>query len=170
MDKMFIPFLKGGSRIRQSRSAQPLQPFLPNSSIMEFDPKPGNSFTHVFRFSQADVEAFAQVTGDNNPLHLDAGYAETTPFKRPIIHGMLGASVFTKVLGTQFPGFGSVYLKQTLDFMRPMFVDTDYEGVFTILSVNADKHTAEISTEILDRQTRKVTTRGVATLMNKEKF
>ena len=130
----------------------------------------GSSFTHAFRFSQDDVEAFARVTGDNNPLHLDADFASTTAFKRPIIHGMLGASVFTKVLGTQFPGFGSVYLGQTLTFMRPMFVDTDYEAVFTIESINPDKHTAEIRTEILDSQTRKVTTRGVATLMNQEKF
>lgn len=130
----------------------------------------GSSFTHAFTFSQDDVEAFARVTGDNNPLHLDAEFAATTAFKRPIIHGMLGASVFTKVLGTEFPGFGSVYLGQTLTFMRPMFVDTPYEAVFTIESINTDKHTAEIRTEILDSQTRKVTTRGVATLMNTEKF
>jgi len=137
---------------------------------MEIESQPGSSFTHTFRFSQEDVEAFARVTGDTNPLHLDADFAATTPFKRPIIHGMLGASVFTKVLGTQFPGYGSVYLGQTLNFMRPMFVDTDYEAVFTIETINSDKHTAEIRTEILDSQTRKITTRGVATLMNKEKF
>ena len=130
----------------------------------------GSCFSHAFRFSQADVEAFARVTGDTNPLHLDAEFAATTAFKRPIIHGMLGASVFTKVLGTEFPGFGSVYLGQTLTFMRPMFVDTGYEAVFTIESINLEKHTAEIRTEILDSQTRKVTTRGVATLMNSEKF
>lgn len=130
----------------------------------------GSSFTHAFTFSQDDVEAFARVTGDNNPLHLDADFAATTAFKRPIIHGMLGASVFTKVLGTQFPGFGSVYLGQTLTFMRPMFVETPYEAIFTINSINPEKHTAEIRTEILDSQTRKVTTRGVATLMNTEKF
>ncbi len=130
----------------------------------------GSSFTHAFTFSQEDVEAFARVTGDTNPLHLDADFAATTAFKRPIIHGMLGASVFTKVLGTEFPGYGSVYLGQTLTFVRPMFVDTDYEAVFTIESINPDKHTAEIRTEILDSQTRKVTTRGAASLMNKEKF
>ena len=123
---------------------------------------------HAFRFSQADVEAFARVTGDDNPLHLDAAFASQTPFKRPIIHGMLGASVFTKVLGTQFPGHGSVYLKQTLDFLRPMFVDTDYEAVFTVVSTNPDKHIAEVSTEIKDAQTGKLTTRGVATLMYKK--
>lgn len=125
---------------------------------------------HAFRFSQADVAAFAQVTGDNNPLHLDAAYAAQTPFKRPIIHGMLGASIFTKVLGTEFPGYGSVYLGQTLEFLRPMFVDTDYEAVFTVQSINADKHTAEILGELRDVQTGKVTTRGIATLMHREKI
>lgn len=130
----------------------------------------GATHRHAFRFSQADVDAFAQVTGDNNPLHLDAAYAAQTPFKRPIIHGMLGASIFTKVLGTEFPGYGSVYLKQTLEFMRPMFVDADYEAVFTVQSINADKHTAEILGELRDVQTGKVTTRGLATLMHREKI
>ncbi|GAB3890590.1 MaoC family dehydratase [Larkinella knui] len=123
---------------------------------------------HTFRFSQADVEAFARVTGDDNPLHLDAAFASQTAFKRPIIHGMLGASVITKVLGTQFPGHGSVYLKQTLEFLRPMFVDTDYEAVFTVISTNPEKNTFEVSVEIKDVQTGKVTTRGIATLLYKK--
>ena len=125
---------------------------------------------YAFRFSQADVADFARVTGDHNPLHLDAHFAATTPFKRPIIHGMLGASVFTKVLGTEFPGYGSVYLGQTLEFLRPMFVDTDYEAVFTVRSTNPNKHTAEILGELRDVQTGKVTTRGIATLMHPEKI
>lgn len=132
--------------------------------------EPGATHHHSFRFSQADVDAFARITGDNNPLHLDAAYAAQTPFKRPIIHGMLGASIFTKVLGTEFPGYGSVYLGQTLEFLRPMFVDTDYEAVFTVESVNLDKHTATIQGELRDAQTGKVTTRGTAILMHREKI
>lgn len=127
-------------------------------------------YRYPFRFSQADVIDFARVTGDNNPLHLDADFAAQTPFKRPIIHGMLGASIFTKVLGTEFPGYGSVYLGQTLEFLRPMFVDTDYEAVFTVKSMNPDKHTAEITGELRDTQTGKVATRGTATLMHREKI
>lgn len=137
---------------------------------MHIEPEIGSQFTHSFKFSQEDVAAFARVTGDTNPLHLDADYAATTAFKRPIIHGMLGASVFTKVLGTEYPGYGSIYVGQTLNFLRPMFVDTDYEAVFTITNLNPEKNMAEISTEILDAQTRKATTRGVATMINKEKF
>lgn len=130
----------------------------------------GATHRYTFRFSQADVTDFARVTGDNNPLHLDAEFAAQTPFKRPIIHGMLGASVFTKVLGTEFPGYGSVYLGQTLDFLRPMFVDTDYEATFTVQATDPAKHTAQIIGEIRDLQTGKVATRGVATLMHREKI
>lgn len=136
--------------------------------IPAFGPNAVHRYT--FRFSQADVIDFARITGDNNPLHLDDAFAAQTPFKRPIIHGMLGASVFTKVLGTEFPGFGSVYMGQTLEFLRPMFVDTDYEAVFTVQSTNPAKHTAEIQGEIRDSQTGKVTLRGVATLMHREKI
>jgi acyl dehydratase len=125
---------------------------------------------YAFRFSQADVIAFAAVTGDDNPLHLDAEFAAQTPFKRPIIHGMLGASVFTKVLGTEFPGYGSVYLAQTLEFLRPMFVEVAYEAVFTVQTIDPAKHTAQILGEIRDVATGKVTTRGVATLMHREKL
>lgn len=127
-----------------------------------------DEYHYPFRFSQTDVIDFAHVTGDNNPLHLDAEYAATTPFKRPIIHGMLSASVFTKVLGTEFPGYGSVYLGQTLDFLRPMFVDTDYEATFTVKAIDAARHIAEILGEIRDRNTGKVTVRGMARLMHKE--
>jgi acyl dehydratase len=137
---------------------------------MQVEPVIDATFDYPFRFSQDDVQRFADLTGDNNPIHLNAEYAATTAFKKPIIHGMLGATVFTKVLGTQFPGFGSIYVKQTLEFLRPMFVDTDYMAVFKIIAINPEKHIAEISTEIVDVSTKKVTTRGVATMINKEKF
>lgn len=137
---------------------------------MDIKAEVGASFSHDFRFTQADVELFARVTGDNNPLHLDPAFAANTPFKTPIIHGMLGASIFTKVLGTIYPGFGSVYLAQTLEFQRPMFVETDYEVVFTIETIDASKHVATIRGEIKNKETGKRCTVGTATLMNKEKF
>jgi acyl dehydratase len=127
-------------------------------------------YRHKFSFVQNDVVLFAKVSGDNNPLHLDAEFASTTPFKRPIIHGALASSVFSKVMGTEFPGFGSVYLKQVSEYKRPMFVDSEYEAVFTVISINVEKHTAEISTEIFDVATGKKTVEGMAIIMNKEEF
>jgi acyl dehydratase len=127
-------------------------------------------FKHQFTFTQADVILFAQVSGDNNPIHLDAEFAATTNFKKPIIHGALASSVFSMVMGTKFPGYGSIYLKQVSEYMRPMFVDVLYEAVFTVASINAEKHSAEITTEIFDTTTGKKTTNGMAVIMNTEQF
>lgn len=125
---------------------------------------------HKFSFTQDDVILFAKVSGDHNPLHLDAEFAATTPFKRPIIHGALASSIFSKVMGTEFPGFGSVYLKQVSEFKRPMFVDIDYEAVFTVVNIDEKKHVAEVKCEIFDVATNKKTTDGMATIMNAEQF
>ena len=130
----------------------------------------GETYKTALRHSQADVIAFAQVSGDDNPLHLDPEFAAQSVFKRPIMHGFLSGSVFSKVFGTQWPGKGSIYLSQTLEFKRPMFVDTDYEALFTIKSVNAEKHSAVIATQITEAATGKVTLNGEAVIMNTETF
>lgn len=69
---------------------------------------------------EADVRAFADVTGDDNPVHLDAAYAATTPFKERIAHGMLSAGYISALLGTRLPGPGAIYVSQTLSFRRPV--------------------------------------------------
>jgi acyl dehydratase len=127
-------------------------------------------YKHDFSFTQDDIIKFAEVTGDKNPVHLDANYAATTMFKVPIMHGMLGASLFSKVFGTLFPGEGTIYLKQSLSFMKPMFVDTAYEAVFTVKEVNAEKHRATIETTIIDKSNGAVCTSGEATVMNINKI
>lgn len=130
----------------------------------------GTTYNHTFRFTQKEVELFAQVTGDKNPVHLDADYAAKTMFKRPIMHGFLGGSVFSKVFGTLFPGQGTIYLKQSMAFMRPMFVDTDYEVKMTVKEVNKEKHRATVETVIADKATGDVVINGEATVMNVEKI
>ena len=130
----------------------------------------GTTYNHTFRFTQKEVELFAQVTGDKNPVHLDAEYAAKTMFKRPIMHGFLGGSVFSKVFGTLFPGEGTIYLKQSMSFMRPMFVDTDYEVKMTVKEVNKEKHRATVETVITDKATGDVVINGEATVMNVEKI
>ena len=69
---------------------------------------------------EADVKAFAAVTGDDNPVHLDEAYAAATPFKERIAHGMLSAGYISALLGTRLPGPGAIYVSQTLSFRRPV--------------------------------------------------
>jgi len=130
----------------------------------------GTTYSHEFSFTQDEVVTFAEVTGDKNPVHLDAAYAAGTMFKKPIMHGFLGGSVFSKVFGTLFPGEGTIYLKQSMAFMRPMFVDVAYEVKMTVKEVNKEKHRATVETIIADKATGDVVISGEATVMNVEKI
>jgi acyl dehydratase len=125
-----------------------------------------DTYAHAFSFTQADIVAFANVTGDKNPVHLDAEFAATTLFKQPIMHGMLGACIFSKVFGVLFPGEGTIYLKQSLSFLKPMYVNVQYEARFVVKEVNAEKHRAVVETQLIDLATGVVCTTGEATVMN----
>lgn len=75
------------------------------------------------RIREKDVLLFAALTGDNNPIHVDAEYAKTTRFKGRIVHGMFVASLISSHLGNIYPGRGSVYISQSLEFKAPVFID-----------------------------------------------
>ena len=130
----------------------------------------GQTYTHDFKFSQEEVNRFAEVTGDKNPVHTNAEFAATTIFKKPVMHGMLGAALFSKVFGVLFPGEGTIYLKQSLNFLRPMYVDIDYTAEFKVIELIKDKNRAVVETIIKDKLTGKICTSGEATVMNSEKI
>ena len=109
-------------------------------------------YIHPFTFTQKNVQDFSIVTGDNNPVHLDEEYASKTIFKKRIVHGMLGASLLSKVFGTIFPGEGTIYLNQTLNFLRPMYVDEKYEAIFEVKDIIKEKNRAIISTIIINSE------------------
>lgn len=69
---------------------------------------------------EKDIVAFAELSGDRNPVHLDAAYAATTMFKERIAHGMLSAAYISTVFGMQLPGPGAIYVSQTLNFKGPV--------------------------------------------------
>lgn len=83
----------------------------------------------IFQFKKIltlqDVNKFSEITGDKNPLHLDKEYAKTTPFKKRICQGMLVASLFSTLFGMICPGKKNLYLSQTLNFKKPVFIDSE---------------------------------------------
>ena len=86
--------------------------------------------THVV--SEGDITAFAEVSGDFNPVHMDEAFAATTPFKGRIAHGMLSAAYISALISGELPGAGSIYLSQSLRFRRPVRIG---DAVVTKVSV-----------------------------------
>ncbi|MDA0649873.1 MAG: MaoC family dehydratase [Proteobacteria bacterium] len=82
----------------------------------------GDTATYTRLITNQEVEAFAAISGDHNPLHLDPDYAATTPFGECIAHGMLTGALISAAIAMQLPGPGSVYLNQSLQFRAPVFL------------------------------------------------
>jgi 3-hydroxybutyryl-CoA dehydratase len=99
----------------------------------------GQSASRTRTVTEADIEAFAAVTGDHNPVHMDEAYAATTPFKGRIAHGMLSAGYISAVLGVDLPGPGAIYLSQSLRFRRPVRIGDTVEARVRITAIDADK-------------------------------
>ncbi len=106
----------------------------------------GQSAQLVRTVGEADIVAFAQVTGDTNPVHLDADYAAKTSFGGRIAHGMLSAGYISAVLGTALPGPGAIYLSQTLKFKRPVRIGDEVTAVVTISEINEAKAQVTLAT------------------------
>ena len=87
----------------------------------------------------ADIEAFAEVSGDNNPVHLDDAYAKGTAFGERIAHGMLSGAYISAILGTKLPGPGAIYLSQSLRFRRPVKVGDLVVARATIKALDVSK-------------------------------
>jgi 3-hydroxybutyryl-CoA dehydratase len=85
--------------------------------------------------TQKDIQMFADVSGDHNPVHLDAEFAAQTPFKGVIAHGMLSASFISAILGTELPGKGTIYLGQSLRFMGPVRPGDEVRTVVTVKEI-----------------------------------
>jgi acyl dehydratase len=132
-------------------------------------PVKGFQFEHAFEFSQENVARFAEVTGDNNPIHLNEAYAASTPFQKPIMHGFLSGSVFSKVFGTIYPGEGTIYLEQQMIFKRPMYAGQRYHAKFTVVDADPDKGAITVDCVIVD-DNEKACLQGMARLLNKSVF
>ncbi len=97
--------------------------------------------------TQEDVEAFAEVSGDHNPVHLDEAFAKATRFKGLIAHGMLGASFISTVLASKLPGPGTIYLGQNLSFKAPVRPGDKLEARATITEIKRERKQVVLKTQ-----------------------
>jgi 3-hydroxybutyryl-CoA dehydratase len=89
------------------------------------------------------ISAFAAVSGDRNPVHVDADYAATTMFKEPIAHGMLSAAYISAVFGMQLPGPGAIYISQTLNFKAPVKIGDEVVTTVKVAELIPEKRRAK---------------------------
>ena len=115
--------------------------------------------------SEADVVLFAGVSGDTNPLHLDAEYARKTRFGARIAHGILTAGLISTVIGTRLPGTGAVYLAQSLQFLKPVYLG----DTVTATAVVREVRDRDDGSQVLTLETVCVNQRGERVLEGEAK-
>jgi 3-hydroxybutyryl-CoA dehydratase len=97
--------------------------------------------------SEKDVNTFAEISGDHNPLHLNAEYAKTTRFGARIAHGALTAGLISAAIGNDLPGVGSIYMSQSTKFVKPVYFDDTITATVEISAIRTDKGIITLKTD-----------------------
>ena len=116
----------------------------------DFSFQEGDGFRWERPISADDVQRFAEIIGDLNPIHLDAEFAEKSFFKKRIVHGAFLIGLISKVLGMDFPGQGTVYISQNSVFKRPVYVDTTVAVEIKVIQVVVEKRCLILDINILN--------------------
>lgn len=101
--------------------------------------KVGMSEGYSQTITDADIKSFAGVSGDRNPVHMSDDFASESRYHKRIAHGFLPASFFSAIFGTKLPGFGCVYVSQSLKFLRPVYLGDTVTAQVTIKSLDVEK-------------------------------
>lgn len=112
----------------------------------------GQSARLLRTLTVADIQAFAAVSGDTNPAHLNAEYANDTLFHGVIAHGMWGGALISALLGTQFPGPGTIYLEQVLHFTKPVRIGDTLAVMATVVSKDDAKKRVEMDCQVTNQK------------------
>jgi len=108
-----------------------------------------------------DVRRFVELTGDDNRLHVDAAFAAATSLKKPVVHGMLGASFISTIIGTKLPGDGALWFEQTIEFLHPVRLGDTLTVRAEVTATHPTTRVVELRTTIAN-QHRQVVTQGTA--------
>ena len=106
----------------------------------------GQQASYSQTVTDADIKAFAGVTGDHNPVHINDEYAATTRFGKRIAHGILSVGFFSNILGTKLPGPGCIYLSQSVKFKHPVYLGDTVNAMVEVTAVNLEKRRVSLST------------------------
>ena len=108
--------------------------------------------------TEEDIEKFVDLTGDDNKLHIDREFAHETPFKKPVVHGMLGASFISTLIGTKMPGDGALWMTQNLEFLLPVRIGDELTIKAEVIKKNDHHKIIDLQTDIYNQNKQKVLT------------
>jgi acyl dehydratase len=126
--------------------------------------KIGDKFSTTKQITDAVVRAFAEFSGDYNPIHLDDDFAKNTRFGRRIAHGMISGALISAVLGYELKDRKIVYLSQTLKFTAPVFIDDTVTATATVINIRQDKPVVTVET-VCTNQSGETVVKGEAAIM-----
>jgi len=118
--------------------------------------KVGDTYTKDFIVTDEKVRTFAEISGDDNPLHVNDEFASKTRFGKRIAHGILITSFISKVIGRDFPGDGTIYVSQQVKFKRPVFIGDKVTVKIEVLEKNDSKKRITLSTDVYNEENKKV--------------
>jgi 3-oxoacyl-[acyl-carrier protein] reductase len=107
--------------------------------------------------TEEDIQRFVELTGDDNRLHIDKEFAARTAFKKPVAHGMLGASFISTIIGTKLPGDGALWFSQSLEFIHPARIGDKLRIRATVVNKIPRMNVIEIQTDIFNQNNQKIT-------------
>ncbi|KAK2160247.1 hypothetical protein LSH36_137g02026 [Paralvinella palmiformis] len=114
-------------------------------------------------FSSNDVQLFANLTHDRNPIHLDEDFVKTTRFKKKVVHGILCVGLLSGVLGTVFPGPGSIMLSCEMRYPAPLYINEEVTAEVIVRNIQGRKVTFD--TKCIVESTGKIVCEGMAQLL-----
>ena len=123
------------------------------------------SFTKII--SEKDIQLFSEISGDDNPIHIDEKFAKQSLFKRRIAHGFLSASLISTVIAKKLPGPGCIYLKQSMNFLAPVFIGDKVFAKVEIKEIYTDKKIISLLTECFIKDKKIITGDAVILVSSK---
>ena len=131
-------------------------------------PEINDVFKYDFSYKDADVIAYAKLSGDTNPIHVSESYSKDSIFGRCIVHGYFSISIFSKVYGTKLYPEQHILMSQNAKYFKPIFTGVEYTAIFTVKELFPDKNRVLYLNEIYEKNSGELNISGEALLMNKK--
>ena len=134
------------------------------------DLKVGQNAEITRKITEKDINDFAVLTGDNNPVHTNDEFAKKTIFKQKVAHGFITASLISTVIATKLPGPGSIYLSQNLKFLGPVFINDEVMVRITVESVDNEKKRVRLVTECFKSEKKVISGEAIVLVSSKKDY